>query len=322
MFVIDVCFFFQLSFVICLFTFVLASPKVMSQLNKFHIGLQNAVAPTEAKATTSDEGKGKMSTSQPISPTDHGAHKPTPTTGPSVSGITQVSDQSKEGHPVVVLMGFELGEKSSQKVNDVLKKTDSFQHTDPGATNNVGPQGGFTNNRLLVLREKSVPYVKAAQERNATRRIPSEENVPESDLQEISTLLDNAASSSEGLRNNQYMHEETNERNADTNALQFKTDAPRLDTQAVNALQSNFTHDEGTGNPDTILPVSSDDTVNQQAFDQLVMHAQQDTSVINTTSMADTVLKPHSSEGMPSDISGMVNKHGNINTPIVQVSAC
>lgn len=293
----------------------------MSQLNKFHIGLQNALAPTKTKATTSDEAKGKMSTSKRVSPTDHGVHKPTPTNGPSISGVTQVSAQSKEGHPVVVLMGFELGEKSSQKVNDVLKTTDSFQRTDPGATNNVGPQGGFTNNRLLALKENSAPDVKPAQERNTTSRIPSEENVPESDLQEISTLLDNAASSSEGLRNNQYMHEETNERNADTNALQFTTDAPHLDTQAMNALQSNFTHDEGTGNPDSILPVSSDDTVNQRAFDQLAMHAQQDTPVINTTSMADTELKPHSLEGMPSDILGMVNKHGNINNPIDQVSA-
>lgn len=219
-------------------------------------------------------------------------------------------------------MGYELGEKSSQKVNDVLKNTDSFQRADPGATNNIGPQGGFTNNRLLALRENSVPYVKAAQERNTTSRIPSEENVPESDLQEISELLDNAASSSGGLRNNQYMHEETNERNADTNALQFKIGAPSLDTQAMNALQSNVTHDEGIENPDTILPVSSDETVNQQAFDQLTMHAQQDTPLLNTTSMADIVLKPHSLEGMPSDIAGMVNKHGNINNPIVQVSAC
>ena len=301
----------------------LASPKVLSQLNKFHIGLPNALAPNETKATTSDEAKGKMSTSQPVSPTEHGVHKPTPTKSPSISGVTQVSAQSKEGHPVVVLMGFELGEKSSQKVNDVLRNTDSFQRNDPGATNNVDPQGGFTNNRLLALRENSVPYVKAAQERNETSRIPSEENVSESDLQEISTLLDNAASSSEGLRNSQYMHAETNERNADANALQFTADAPHLDTQAMNTLQSNFTHDEGTGNPDTILPVSSDNTVNQQAFDQLAMHtAQQDTPVINTTSTADTVLKPHSLEGMPSDISGMVNKHGNINSPIFQVSAC
>lgn len=309
------------SFIICLFMFVLASPKVISQLNKFHIGLQNALAPTETKAT-SDEAKGKMSATKPVSPTDHEVHKPTPTNSPSISGVTQVSAQSKEGHPVVVLMGFELGEKSSQKVNDVLKNTDSFQRTDPRATNNVGPQSGFTNNTLLALKENSVPDVKAPQERNATSRIPSEENVPESDLQEISTLLDNAASSTEGLRNNQYMHEETNERNADANALQFTTDAPRLDTQAMNALQSNFSHDEGTENPDNILPVSSDDTVNQQALDQLAMHAQQDTPVINTTSMADTVLKPHNLEGMPSDISGIVNKHGNINNPIVQVSAC
>ena len=305
----------------------LASPKVISQLNKFHIGLQNhpTLAPADTKATTSDEANGKMSSSQPVSPTDQGEHKQPPTSAPSISGITQVSTQSKEGHPVVVLMGYELGEKSSQKVNDVLKNTDSFQRIDPGATNNVGPRGGFTNNKQLALRENSIPYVKAAQERNATSRIPSdtsEENVPESDLQEISTLLDNAASSSEGLRNNQYMHEETNERNADTNALQFKTDAPSLDTQAVNALQSNVTHDEGIGNPDTILPVSSDETVNQQAFNQLTVHTLQDTPVINTTSMADTELKPHSLEGMPSDLSGMVNKHGNINNPIGQVSAC
>lgn len=297
--------------------FVLASPKVISQLNKFHIGLQNALAPTETKAT-SDEAKGKMSASKPVSPTDHEVHKPTPTNSPSISGVTQVSAQSKEGHPVVVLMGFELGEKSSQKVNDVLKNTDSFQRTDPRATNNVGPQSGFTNNTLLALKENSAPDVKPAQERNTTSRIPSEENVPESDLQEISTLLDNAASSTEGLRNNQYMHEETNERNADANALQLTTDAPRLDTPAMNALQSNFSHDEGTENPDNILPVSSDDTVNQQAFDQLAMHAQQD---INMTSTADTVLKPHDLEGMPSDISGVVNKHGNINNPTLQVSA-
>lgn len=298
--------------------FVLASPKVISQLNKFHIGLQNALAPTETKAT-SDEAKGKMSASKPVSPTDHEVHKPTPTNSPSIRSVTQVSAQSKEGHPVVVLMGFELGEKSSQKVNDVLKNTDSFQRTDPRATNNVGPQSGFTNNTLLALKENSAPDVKPAQERNTTSRIPSEENVPESDLQEISTLLDNAASSTEGLRNNQYMHEETNERNADANALQFTTDAPRLDTPAMNALQSNFSHDEGTENPDNILPVSSDDTVNQQAFDQLAMHAQQD---INMTSTADTVLKPHDLEGMPSDISGVVNKHGNINNPTLQVSAC
>ena len=259
-----------------------------------------------------------MSTFQPVSPTNQGEHKPHPTDGPSISGITQVSAQNKEGHPFVILMGYELGQKSSQKVNDVLKNTDSFQRIDLGATNNVGPQGGFTNNTLLALRENSVPHVKAAQERNATGRIPSEENVPESDLQEISTLLDNAASSN----NNQYTHEETNEHNADTNALQLKTGAPSLDTQATNALQSNVTHDEGTGNPDPILPVSSDDTVNRQTFDQLTMHAQQDTPVINTSSMADTVLKPHSVEGMPSDISGMLNKHGNINNPILQVSAC
>ena len=219
-------------------------------------------------------------------------------------------------------MGYELGEKSSKKVHDVLTNAGA-QRTDSEAKSNVGPQVVFTN-RLLALKENNNTLnVKAAQEHNSTARIPSEENVPESDLEEISELLDNAASASKRLSNNQYMHEETNERNADTNALQLKMHAPSLDTQAMNDLQSNVTHDEGIENPDTILPISSDDTLNQQAIEQMIMHAQQDTPMVNSTSMADTALRLHKSEGMPSDLSGIVagNKHGNINNPIEQVSA-
>lgn len=47
-----------------------------------------------------------------------------------ISGVIQVSVQSKEGYFVVVLMGFEFGEKLSQKVNDVLKNIDFFQCID------------------------------------------------------------------------------------------------------------------------------------------------------------------------------------------------
>lgn len=305
---------------VCLFIY-LASPKVLGQLSKFHISLQNTLSSTKTKENTSDETKGKLSTAQPVSPKDQ-EHKPPPTDAPSISGTTQVSEHSKERHPVVVLMGYELGEKSSKKVNDVLTNADSFQRTDPGEKNNVGPQGVFTN-RLLALRENST-YVKAALEHNSTARIPSEDNVPELDLKEISELLDNAASVSKRLHNNQYMHEETYERNADTNALQLKMHAPSLDTEAMNALQSNVTHDEGIENPGTILPISSDDAVNQQAIEQMTMHAHQDTPMVNSTSMADTALKLHSLEGMPSDLAGMVagNKHENINNPIVEVSAC
>ena len=299
----------------------LASPKVLGQLGKFHISLQNTLSTTNIKADTSNETKGKLSIAQPASPKGQ-EHHPQPTEAPFISGTTQVSEQSKGRHPVVVLMGYELGEKSSKKVNEVLTNADSVQETDPGADNNVGPQGLFTD-RMLALRENSTSLVRPVLDHNSTARIPSEENVPESDLEEISELLDNAAAStSEGLRNNQYMHEESNESIPDTNALQLKMHAPSLDIEVMNALQSNVTHDRGIENPDTILPVSSDDTVNQQAIEQMTMHAQQDAEMVNSTSMANTALKLHKLEGMPSDLSGMVNKHGNINNPVVQVSAC
>ncbi|XP_078381515.1 uncharacterized protein LOC144664276 isoform X2 [Oculina patagonica] len=169
-----------------------ASPKVLGQLSKFHISLQNTLSPTKTKTTsTSDEMKGKLSTAQPVSSKDQEHKPPSPTDAPSISGTTQLK-----------------------------------------------------------------------------------------------------------------MH------------------APSLDTQAMNALQSNGTHDEGIENPGTILPVSSDDAVNQQAIEQMTMHAQQEASMVNSTSMADTALKPHSLEGMPSDLAGMVagNKHGNINNPIVEMN--
>ncbi|KAL9988286.1 hypothetical protein ACROYT_G002717 [Oculina patagonica] len=47
-----------------------ASPKVLGQLSKFHISLQNTLSPTRTKTATSDEMKGKLSTAQSVSSND------------------------------------------------------------------------------------------------------------------------------------------------------------------------------------------------------------------------------------------------------------
>ena len=264
-----------------------------------------------------------MSSSQTASPAeqDHKAH---PTDGPVISGKTQVSEQNKERNPVVVLMGYELGDKSSQRVHDVLNNDKPFLATDSEAKNNVGPQDELIYDKLLTLRENSTSYAGAAQEPKSPRRIPTEDNVAESDLKEIAELLDSAASASKRLPNsgNQYMHEETNEGNADTNALQLNMGTPNLETQEISTLQSKVTQNDGIKNTDSILPISSDARANQQTFEQMTVHAQPDTPEVNLTSMAGNIVKLNRSEGMPTDLMVAGNKHGKINNPIVQVSAC
>ena len=195
----------------------LASSNALGLLNKARIGIQSATVPTN------DETKGKMSFSSNVSSVEREQKTHSPD-GPIISGKTQVSEQPGKGtNPVVLLMGYELGEKSSRRVYDVLNNSTNFLASDPGTKNDLGPHDALIYDKLLALRDNSSSYTKAAQERKSpSSRIPTENNVPESDLKEIEGFLDNAASVNERLLpgvGNQYMHEKMKEGNTDTNTL-------------------------------------------------------------------------------------------------------
>lgn len=298
----------------------LASSNALGLLNKARIGIQSATVPTN------DETKGKMSFSSNVSSVEREQKTHSPD-GPIISGKTQVSEQSGKGtNPVVLLMGYELGEKSSRRVYDILNNSTNFLASDPGTKNDLGPHDALIYDKLLALRDNSSSHTKAAQERKSpSSRIPTENNVPESDLKEIEGLLDNAASVNERLLpgvGNQYMHEEMKEGNTDTNTLKLNLAAQSLDSHEMSTLQSRVTHRDGVKNTDSILPISSDDTTGQQAFEHISVHVHPNTSVVNSTSMAENFVKLDRSEGsMPIDLMFAGNKHGNKNNPVLQVSA-
>lgn len=311
----------------------LASPNILGSLTKLQSGLQNTLGPTE-NATSNDETKGKLSTSQPV-PDNQNAQ---PMNGPTISGKTQVREASKEGHPVVVLMGYELGETSSKRVHDVLKNPDAGPSVNPGSMNKIDVLQSAKDR--LTLRENSTSYVKGGQAVKSAERNTTEKVIPDSELQEIAELLDNAASASMHLHddnyNKQYTHEGKNEHNVNANTLQSKMHAAAgLYSEATSALQSNVTSDKGSLNKDAILPISSDDVVTQQAFQRMTalgshipykehgMHDQPDTPGVNLTRVNGT-LKGYNSEGMQTEYLSRIvagNKHHNIIDPLWQVSA-
>ena len=112
------------------------------------------------------------------------------------------------------------------------------------------------------------------------------------------------------------------EGNTDTNTLKLNLTAQSLDSHEMSTLQSRVTHRDGVKNTDSILPISSDDTTGQQAFEHIAVHVHPNTSVVNSTSMAENFVKLDRSEGsMPIDLMFADNKHGNKNNPVLQVSA-
>lgn len=309
--------------------FILGSPNVLGQLTKSHSDVQSKLGPTVAiNGTANDATKSKLSTSVP--PTDHNKQGAQPIT--SISGKTQVREANKDERPVVVLMGYELGEKSSKKVHEVLRNSDPNQFSDQEKIKAVGLHRELANYRSAVNRTSAVRNGQA-NVRTTAERIATESFVPDSELEEIAELLDNAASASRRLHENKHhMHEGKGKLNTNANTLQLKMHATDLSREATSALQSKVMHDRGRKNSNPSLPISSDDVVNQQAFQRMTtlgshlenkdsdLHVKSDTSA----SMVNGTVTSNHSESMERDLPMIVpgNKHQNINDPRLQVSAC
>lgn len=213
-------------------------------------------SPVARNKTSTEETKGKLLTSEPVS--EHVNQSAQQSIGPTISGKTQVRGGSKDGHPVVVLKGYKLRETSNKKVHEVQKNSDSNAFADPVLVNAVDQQSASCNDRLQARTNKT-HHVLCDAARMTTNRIPTEKTVPDSELQTIADLLDDAASSSRHLHDNrQQAHEGKNKFNKSANA--------GLGNETKSTLQNNVTaHDKGRGNSSLISPVTFDNLTNQQA---------------------------------------------------------
>ena len=302
----------------------------MGRLPEHHTGFQNTLAPTYTKnATENDKTKDKLLTSRPVSEIDHDQRAQTITNQASISGKTQVRESSKEGRPVVVLMGYELGEKSSKRVHEVLKNSDSKWVSDPRSGETVGPNRAYANDKLASRGNRTFD-VNTIPGHASIKNIEPENIVPDSELKEIAELLDNAASARRHyLHDKQYTHKGKKDHSASENTLHSKLHAAALHEQSMGAFRNNTTQKEKIrSQAEAILPVSSDDVINQQAFQRMKsishfryknndMHDKTDPSIVNAS------LKRISSEGMQLiDLSRTMagNQYQSFNDPSLQVS--
>ena len=161
-------------------------------------------------------------------------------------------------------------------------------------------------------------------------RIKAEEIVPDSNLQEITELFDDEASTRRPLHDNrQKMHEGKNRLNNSVNA--------NLGNGTKNALQSMVSHNKVKGNLNLIVPInSSDDVASQQTFQRVTtlgiqdhyngsdMHEQPHTSAMHLTSTTNNTVKHNDSHGMHKHLftAAAGNKHQNSNDSLLQVSVC
>ena len=258
--------------------------------------------------------------------------------GQNVSGNTQVGESSNERHPVVVLMGYELGEKSSEKVHNVLKTSelDNSQQSVSGMKlerpeNSLAATSN--ENTESMSKQKSISHGKGSTQESvpvdniSTDQLQAHKNVSNvagqggkiskegADLDELAELLDREAAIKQHINDNNIVH-------AGSMTLNNSTPEESYTQHAINgSMGGSDTKIRGPAT-DVILPISTDLKASVSPLVPSDMHG--DTRSVNSSSMKDAAVELNGSQGVKMDSVKIEagNKHGNINDPSLQVSAC
>lgn len=228
----------------------------------------------------------------------------------------RVSSKETDHRPVVVLMGYELGEKSSKKVHEVLKNSDSAEISESQSVNTSVPQRQHDYG-LIALGSKNSNGTAST----STDNIASEYKDADSELEKVAEFLGNATTTGKRKHDKRPVHERKKILYVNASTLHSKLHAGSLNSPVTSA-SGNTTMEKAEklkSQKEAILPISSDDIVNQQAIERVKssashthhyknndMHEQQYQGIENG------YLMPNSLGGMQAiDLSGTMvsNKH-------------
>ena len=213
-------------------------------------------------------------------------------------------------------MGYELGEKSSKKVHEVLKNSDSTEISESQSVNTSVPQRQHDYGLIALGRKNSNGTASTS-----TDNIASEYKDADSELEKVAEFLGNATTTGKRKHDKRPVHERKKILYVNASTLHSKLHAGSLNSPVTSA-SGNTTMEKAEklkSQKEAILPISSDDIVNQQAIERVKsstshthhyknndMHEQQYQGIENG------YLMPNSLGGMQAiDLSGTMvsNKH-------------
>ena len=213
-------------------------------------------------------------------------------------------------------MGYELGEKSSKKVHEVLKNSDSAEISESQSVNTSVPQRQHDYGLIALGRKNSNGTASTS-----TDNIASEYKDADSELEKVAEFLGNATTTGKRKHDKRPVHERKKILYVNASTLHSKLHAGSLNSPVTSA-SGNTTMEKAEklkSQKEAILPISSDDIVNQQAIERVKsstshthhyknndMHEQQYRGIENG------YLMPNSLGGMQAiDLSGTMvsNKH-------------
>ena len=178
----------------------------------------------------------------------------------------RVSNKESDHRPVVVLMGYELGEKSSKKVHEVLKNSDSAEISESQSVNTSVPQRQHDYG-LIALGRKN----RNGTASTSTDNIASEYKDADLELEKVAEFLDNATTTGKRKYDKRPVHERKKKPYVNASTLHSKLHADSLNSPVTSA-SGNTTVEKAEklkSQKETILPISSDDIVNQQAIERM-----------------------------------------------------
>lgn len=213
-------------------------------------------------------------------------------------------------------MGYELGEKSSKKVHEVLKNSDSTEISESQSVNTSVPQRQHDYGLIALGRKNSNGTASTS-----TDNIASEYKDADSELEKVAEFLGNATTTGKRKHDKRPVHERKKILYVNASTLHSKLHAGSLNSPVTSA-SGNTTMEKAEklkSQKEAILLISSDDIVNQQAIERVKsstshthhyknndMHEQQYQGIENG------YLMPNSLGGMQAiDLSGTMvsNKH-------------
>ena len=234
--------------------------------------MQSTKAPARIKSETKyEETKEKLLTPQATSSTatvDQDQSGESINRQASISGKTQVrAVSSKEtDRPVVVLMGYELGETSSKKVHEVLKNSDSAQISKSQSVSTSVPQRQHDYGLIALGRNNTNGTASTS-----TKNIASEYTDANSELEKIAEFLDNAITTGKLKQNKRPVHGRKKKLYVNASTFHLKLHAGSLNSSLTSA-SGNTTMEKAEklkSQKEVILPISSDDVANQQAIERM-----------------------------------------------------
>ena len=161
-------------------------------------------------------------------------------------------------------MGYELGEKSSKKVHEVLKNSDSAEISESQPVNTSVPQRQHDYGLIALGNGNGTAST-------STDNIASEYKDADSELEKVAEFLDYATTTGKRKHDKRPVHERKKNFYVNASTLHSKLHAGSFNSPVTSA-SGNTTMEKAEkfkSQKEAILPISSDDIVNQQAIDRV-----------------------------------------------------